>query len=121
MGGILAQQKLGSLSVTLFGGLAKGTFAPPEVSGHARVGAAFSFRVACEWKVESSVGGQAWGTLLVPEFTSETGCKSSIEVVPGEGKKCKGQLVTGFRQEGVAAVKTLLAQFQSELQIFAGC
>merc|ERR1711869_74247 len=69
------EQKLGSLSVKLFGGLANGTFTTPEVSGHARRGedgcAPFSFRLACEWKVHSSIGGEAWGMLLVPEFNSE--------------------------------------------------
>jgi len=64
-------------------------------------------------------GNQSEGTLVVPEFASVTSSdrvEVSVEATPGK-KKASGQLLTGLRQTGVSAVRTLLSQFSNEVQL----
>lgn len=124
-------QKLGSLNVKLFGGLANAAFSSPQVSGDVSFSTQqgepimlFKLRVLCNWVVMGSTGGtaQAQGTLLVVEFTPEKGaegCTVNVEATPG--KKSSGQFLAGFRQVGVSAVRGILAQFLTELQLQLDC
>lgn len=118
-------QKLSGMNVKLFGGSAHATFASPKVSGEFSVSmqqgkpiVAFQVRLECSWTIVMS-GNQSEGTLVVPEFASVTGSdrvEVSVEATPGK-KKASGQLLTGLRQTGVSAVRTLLAQFSNEVQL----
>jgi len=121
------EQKLSCLVVRLFGGIANATFSLVKVSGDARIRVdhrpIFKLCVECTWAVKTSNGGKgdAQGTLLVPEFTSEKGAAGStidVEITPG--KKSTGQLVAAFRQDGVASVRTVLAQFVNEFLLQVG-
>jgi len=124
-------QKLENLSVSLFGGLACATFSSPRVSGNASISPAdgklttlFNLRVECDWVVTSSTKGvgEMRGTLLVAELTSEKGAKAAaLEVEATPGKKTSGQLLTAFRRDGVSAVRAVMDEFVSELQLQIEC
>jgi len=119
-------QKICTLHVRLFGGLASAALSAPEVSGDASLSVcdgkpvvSFRLRVACTWVVTSSSGGsaEARGTLLAPEFASDIGtdaCKFEVEVK--SQKKSSGQFTTAFRITGVAALRSLLVEFGTEMQ-----
>lgn len=123
-------QKLGGLTIRLFGGMATATISTPQVTGDAslsvregRVVSRFLLRVECTWVAAVSAGGgkDVRGTLLLPDFTSEKSIEDStvcIEAAPGQ--KSTGQLVAALRQYGVASVRTVLAQFVTELQLQCG-
>merc|ERR1711972_426719 len=110
-------QKLGGLTVRLFGGMATATISMPLVTGDAslsvregRVVSRFNLRVECTWVAAVSAGGakEVRGTLMLPDFTSEKNIEDStvcVEAVPGQ--KSSGQLVAAFRQHGVASVRTV--------------
>jgi len=118
------EEKIASLNVKLFGGSACATFSSPkifgEVSTSAKGGkpnAVFQLRLECMWSI-TTVTGKSEGTLVVPEFTSEHGPESAeVQVEAGPGKKVSGQLLTGLRQMGVSAVRTVLARYMQELQL----
>jgi len=122
------QQKVPSLRVNLFGGLASANFLNASVTGNLRVEvqkgapfAVFNLRVSCEWLVASSTG-RAEGTLLIEEFSSGQDIeKLSVQVESLPGKKASGQLMTAFRQQGVSAFRSVLRQFSKELQTHIGC
>jgi hypothetical protein len=122
------QQKLSSLSVNLFGGLASANFTKPCVSGNLSVdvlqgapAAIFNLRISCEWLVAASTG-RAEGSLVVQDFASGQDIDNvSLQIETSPGKKSSGQLVTGFRQQGVSAFRGLLRQFAKELQTQLGC
>lgn len=120
------QSKLDNLTASMLGGLASLTLSETKVSGDASVSvrkgrpvALFCLRLECKWAVKASDAGigEAHGTLLVPEFTSEDGPKSSaIEVQAStQVKKSSAQLVAGVRRDALPAVRAILAEFMSEL------
>jgi len=106
-------QKLGGLTVRLFGGMATATISTPQVTGDAslsvrkgQVVSQFLLCVECTWVAAVSAGGkEVRGTLLLPDLSSEKDIEDStvcIEAAPGQ--KSTGQLVAAFRQHGVASV-----------------
>lgn len=121
------QRKLEGLTASVLGGLATVTFASPQVSGDASVSvrkgrpiALFQLRLECKWAVAASAAGvgEAQGTLVVPEFTSEDGARgSAIEVQAASSvKKSSGQIIAAIRREGNPVVREVLAQFIDELK-----
>jgi activator of HSP90 ATPase len=120
------QRRLEGMVVSMLGNLASVIFSEPKVSGDASVSirkgkpiTLFQIRIECKWATrESTQGvGEAQGTLVVPEFTSEDGAKSTIDVLAGgNAKKVAGQLLLGVRREGVPAVRAVLSQFVEELK-----
>lgn len=120
------QQKLEGLTASMLGGLASVVLSEIKVSGDASVSvrkgrpiALFQLRLECKWVVRPSDAGigEAHGTLLVPEFTSEDGSKSAIEIQAATHvKKSSAQLVAGVRRDGLPAVRTVLNQFIDELK-----
>jgi len=119
------QSKLDGLTLNLFGGLAAAALSDVKVTGDASVSvrkgrpiALFQLSVECKWAITATAAGvgEAHGTLLVPEFTSEDGAKGSqIEVQAGGNKKTSGQLVAALKRDGVPLVRSVLAQFAEEL------
>jgi len=122
------QQNLETLVISILGGLATATISDAKVTGDASVSvrkgrpiALFALRVECKYAVEQSTAGigDARGTILLPDFTSEDGAKgSSIEVKPAGGamsQKSSAQLVAALRREGVPAIRAVLARFIDEL------
>mmetsp|Transcript_39626 Transcript_39626/g.72299 ORF Transcript_39626/g.72299 Transcript_39626/m.72299 type:complete len:420 (+) Transcript_39626:60-1319(+) len=124
-------EKLNSLTVRLFGGIASATFSEPHVSGNASVSlregkpiAKFHLQLKCEWAVTASNAGvgEARGSLKILDFTSEKEVKDvTLEVETAPGKKSSGQLMTAFRQHGLSAVRDVLEQFVHELKLQTGC
>lgn len=118
------EEKIGNLSVTLFGGSARATFVAPKVSGVVSIsdtenaaGAGFNLRLGCPWVIATSVG-KTEGVLSIAEFTALQGSEETkIVVEAAPGKKASGQLLTGMRQTGISAVRSILAQFITALQL----
>lgn len=118
--------KLDGLTMNLFGGLASGALSDTQISGDASVSvrkgrpiALFQLRIECTWTVTASTAGveESQGKLLVPEFTSEDGAKSAIEIQPASGaKKTSGQLLSCLRRDGAPAVRSILEQFSEALR-----
>jgi hypothetical protein len=137
-------EKLSGLTVRLFGGIATAFFCEPRVYGEAsasvgdgRPDAFFKLRVECDWIVTPAGGKDprlaglgandsptkdARGTLVVPDFTSKKGAKAcAVDINVDRSIKYSGQLVAAFRQDGVSALRTLLANFASELTRQCAC
>eukprot|EP00930_Biecheleria_cincta_P022656 TRINITY_DN16518_c0_g2_i1.p1 TRINITY_DN16518_c0_g2~~TRINITY_DN16518_c0_g2_i1.p1 ORF type:complete len:446 (-),score=87.04 TRINITY_DN16518_c0_g2_i1:340-1629(-) len=115
-------RKLEAATVRLFGGSATGTLSSPEVSGSVsltwstsnKLAATLALRLECSWVVAAGGGGEARGSLSANLDPDQKVRDIPITVEPGPG--ARGQLVTAFRQNGVAAVRTLLEQFLDEFQ-----
>lgn len=115
-------RKLEAASVRLFGGSATGALSSPEVSGSVslamstsnKLAPTLALRLECCWVVVAGGSGEARGSLSanVDSYQSVRDIPITVEPAPG----ARGQLVTAFRQNGVAAVRTLLAQFLDEFQ-----
>lgn len=118
------EEKISNLTVTLFGGSAHATFVAPKISGVVSIsntptvaGADFNLQLDCPWLITTSVGKKE-GILCIPEFTALQGPEeSTITAEAAPGKKVSGQLLTGMRQTGVSAMRGLLAQFMTALQL----
>jgi hypothetical protein len=118
------ESKLSGLTVKLFGGSASASFSRVKISGDVSLSSkdgmptsAFKLQVECAWTITSATG-QIEGTLTVPEFTSGQRADAiTVNVEAAPGKKASGQLLTALRQSGVAAVRSLLDRFASELQL----
>jgi len=115
-------QKLTGLKVTLFGGLASAEFSSVVLTGDLSIAvdksppsAHFNFKMEIKWLVKSSTGISE-GILVVDNFTPEKGADGAIMDVQTVGKKVSGQLLAAFRQNGLSAVRSTLAQFVDELQ-----
>lgn len=80
-------------------------------------GADFNLQLDCPWLITTSVGKKE-GILCIPEFTALQGPgEATITAEAAPGKKVSGQLLTGMRQTGVSAMRGLLAQFMTALQL----
>jgi len=120
------QRKLDGLTASMLGGLASVSLSDVKVSGDASLSVRkgrpitlFQLRLECKWVVKAADAGigEAQGTLLVPEFTSEDGDKSAIEVQAATHvKKSSSQLLAGVRRDGLPAVRSVLAEFINELK-----
>lgn len=116
-------RKLEAVSVRLFGGSATGTLSSPDVSGCVSLAmstsnkptATFALRLECCWIVAAGGGGEARGSLSVDLGSDQRVSDALVKVEPAPG--ARGQLVTAFRQNGVATVRTVLAQFLEEFQV----
>lgn len=119
------QRKMQDVSVSILGGLAKTSLSDIKVSGDASVSvrkgrpiALFSIRLECKWVVKPVDAGigEAQGTILIPDFTSEDGAKSSLEVHASERvRKSSMQLVTAVRRDVVPPVRAIMGEFVTEL------
>jgi len=102
--------------VRLFGGLATARLSQPKVKDAKSL--AFEADIECDWQVTSSTAGagEAQGLLRITNFSTRTKAsdwKLDVEV----SKKAPGQLLSAFRQSGVAAVKTVLELFVEEFKL----
>jgi len=119
------QRKLDGLTATILGGLATVTLSDAKISGDASVSvrkgrpiALFELRLECKWAVKPFDAGigEAQGSLLVPEFTSEDGRGSAIELQAATHvKKSSAPLVAGVRRDALPSVREVLAEFITEL------
>lgn len=120
------QRQLDGLTLSFLGGLASAVLAETKVSGDASVSvrkgrpiSLFQLRIECAWSVTATAAGvgEARGSIIVPEFTSEDGAKGSIEVQASSGgKSSSAQLVAALRREGIPAVRAVLSRFSDELK-----
>lgn len=119
------QRKLAEVTMSIFGGLATATLSDPQVSGDASMSVRkgkpihmFQLRLECKWEVTATAAGvgDAFGTLVVPEFTSEDGAKGSVIEVRAGGSANR-QLINAVKRDGVPAVRAVLAQFIEEMKV----
>jgi len=119
----LRREIAGLTPVALLAGLATAEFSDLQISGDASISVRkgkpivlFQFRIHCHWAVKPSTQGlgEARGTLCVPEFSSEEGAESELQLEVARDDS-RGRLVSAFRRDVLGAAKRVLAKFVQAL------
>eukprot|EP00933_Yihiella_yeosuensis_P081423 TRINITY_DN9502_c1_g1_i1.p1 TRINITY_DN9502_c1_g1~~TRINITY_DN9502_c1_g1_i1.p1 ORF type:complete len:529 (-),score=122.57 TRINITY_DN9502_c1_g1_i1:114-1649(-) len=121
----LSQQFKGLSPLSLMSGLAEVSFSDIEVTGDASVSVRkgkpivlFLLKIECKWECSAMADGlgDARGSLILPEFSSEDGSKNSVIQVETKKDGSGGRLGTAVRKEAVRAVREVLARYEETLR-----
>lgn len=111
-------RKLTTLSIRLFGGSARATLMNPQVRIYKMDRAGdFQLGLECKWCISNS-NAMTEGKLSISEVSLGQDIEIPtvlVEVQPGS--KVSGQFLMSFKQKGVSAVRSILAQFTEEYQL----
>lgn len=125
-------REFGDISVPLIGGVARASLTDVKVSGDASVSVRkgkpivlFQLQIDCSWRAgaldasgadPAGLGGEARGTISVPEFTSEEEARRVQVDVYTSRDPSRGRLTNAFRKDGVAAIRKLLDAYIAALK-----
>jgi len=118
------ERELGALTpMQLMDGLAEAEFRKLQVSGDASVSVRkgkpivlFQMSVECQWEVTTYAHGlgEAKGRLCVPDFNSEEGADSTLEIEVARDDS-RGRLGSAFRRDCTRKVHAVLTGFVEAL------
>eukprot|EP00913_Durusdinium_trenchii_P034002 g31829.t1 len=118
-------RELQGLAIRLLSGLATLEFRDIQVTGDSSVSVRkgkpivlYLLRLECRWEATATAQGlgDAKGALILPEFSSEDGPKSSLIQVETSSDESRGRLASAVRKEGIPAVRELLLRFEEALR-----
>ena len=118
-------RELSGLSVQILSGLADLEFRNVQVTGDASVSVRkgkpiilYLLRIECQWEASATSQGlgEAKGNLILPEFSSEDGPKSSLIQVETNSDASRGRLGSAVRKEGISKVRNVLLRFEEALR-----
>lgn len=118
-------RELQGLSLKILSGLAELEFRDVQVTGDASVTVRkgkpiilYLLRVESRWEAAGTAQGlgEAKGSLILPELSSEDGPNSSVIQIETTSDTSRHRLGSAVRKEGIPAVRALLRQFEEALQ-----
>eukprot|EP00435_Cladocopium_sp_Y103_P031165 s1909_g7.t2 len=118
-------RELQGLSLKILSGLAELEFRDVQVTGDASVTVRkgkpiilYLLRVESRWEAAGTAQGlgEAKGSLILPELSSEDGPNSSLIQIETTSDTSRHRLGSAVRKEGIPAVRALLRKFEEALR-----